>query len=244
LDAVRRSLPELPETEIEVRSIAKILGATSDDVHVGTAATETKLKALSAAGRLVDYRVVAFATHGLVAGEIGGLAEPAIVLTLPEKASGADDGLLTASEVAALRLDADWVILSACNTAAGSSKSAEALSGLARAFMFAGARAILVSHWAVESEAAVKLTTGALARIAADQTTGRAEAMRRAMVDLIDNGPPHAAHPAYWAPFFLVGEGAGSTPSLQGAAYDADPLIAPSPTYACTLRRVHAQGHF
>ena len=95
---------------------------------------------------LNNYRVIQFATHGLVAGDLSGLAEPALVLTPPRVPTEADDGLLTASEIAALRLNADWVVLSACNTAAGTGQGAEALSGLARAFFYAGARALLVSH--------------------------------------------------------------------------------------------------
>ena len=106
---------------------------------------------------LADYRVVYFATHGLVAGEVKGLGEPSLALTLPKQPSETDDGLLTASEVAQLKLNADWVVLSACNTIAGDKPGAEALSGLARAFFYAGARALLVSHWAVESNAATRL---------------------------------------------------------------------------------------
>jgi CHAT domain-containing protein len=119
-----------------------------------------------------------------------------------------DDGYLSASEIAALKLDADWVILSACNTAAGDAASAEALSGLARAFIYAQARALLVSHWAVDSNATVKLITASMREIARDKTVGRAEALRRAMVRLIDHGEPHEVHPSYWAPFIVVGEGA------------------------------------
>ena len=118
-----------------------------------------------------------------------------------------DDGLLTASEVAQLELDADWVVLSACNTAAGEKGDAEALSGLARAFFYAKARALLVSHWYVDSGAAVKLATLAFAELEADPVVGRAEALRRSMAELITNGKPHEAHPAMWAPFVLVGEG-------------------------------------
>jgi hypothetical protein len=81
---------------------------------------------------LADYRVVYFATHGLVAGDVKGLGEPSLALTLPNEFSELDDGLLTASEVAQLKLNADWVVLSACNTAAGEKPGAEALSGLAR----------------------------------------------------------------------------------------------------------------
>ena len=102
------------------------------------------------------------------------------------------------------------MILSACNTAAGGAHGAEALSGLARAFIYTQARAPLVSHWAVNSDATVKLITGAMSRLAADKSMGRAEAMRQSMLALIDNGTPQEAHPAYWAPFVLVGEGGAS----------------------------------
>ena len=117
------------------------------------------------------------------------------------------DGLLTASEVAQLNLDADWVVLSACNTAAGDKGDAEVFSGLARAFFYAKARALLVSHWYVNSEAAVKLTTGALEEVSRAPRLGRAEALRRSMARLITAGRPDEAHPEYWAPFVLVGDG-------------------------------------
>lgn len=121
-----------------------------DDVKLRKEASETNVKRMP----LADYRVVYFATHGLVAGDIKGLAEPSLALTIPPEPSDLDDGLLTESEVAQLKLNADWVVLSACNTAAGDKPGAEALSGLARAFFYAGARALLVSHWSVASDAA------------------------------------------------------------------------------------------
>src|SRR5690348_16464176 len=102
------------------------------------------LKAMSSDGRLARYRVLHFATHGTIAGEIEATTEPGLILTPPKEQSESDDGYLSASEVAGLKLDADWVILSACNTAAGDAQGAEALSGLARAFIYAGARAMLV----------------------------------------------------------------------------------------------------
>lgn len=89
---------------------------------------------------LADYRVISFATHGLVTGELKGLPEPALVLTPPAEGTAADDGLLTASEIAQLDLRADWVVLSACKTAAGGEPGAEGLSGLAKAFFYAGSR--------------------------------------------------------------------------------------------------------
>lgn len=195
-----RELTPLPETADELRAVAAALRADPDAIALREAASETHLKATP----LANYRVVQFATHGLVAGDLSGLAEPALVLTPPEKPTEQDDGLLTASEIAALKLNADWVVLSACNTAAGQGEGAEALSGLARAFFYAGARALLVSHWAVYSTAATELTTSTFATLAAKPETGRAEAFRQSMLSLIAKGHP----PAYWAPFIVVGEGA------------------------------------
>ena len=160
IDALRRGLAALPETADELRAVARELGASENDVRLGAAATVTSVQA----ARLERYRVVEFATHGLVAGEVGGLSEPALVLSLPDNPTAEDDGLLTASRVARLKLDADWAVLSACNTAAGDKPGAEGLSGLARAFFYAGARAILVSHWPVNSDAAVSIDHGRLRR--------------------------------------------------------------------------------
>jgi CHAT domain-containing protein len=158
---------------------------------------------------LADYSIVYFATHGLVAGDVKGLAEPSLALSIPKQPSEFDDGLLTASEVAQLKLNADWVVLSACNTIAGDKPGAEALSGLARAFFYAGARALLVSHWAVDSEAAARLATSTFDRLKADPKIGRAEALRQAMLGyLSDTSSPRNAYPAFWGPFALIGEGA------------------------------------
>jgi CHAT domain-containing protein len=134
---------------------------------------------------------------------------PSLALTLPKQPTELDDGLLTASEVAQLKLNADWVVLSACNTAAADKPGAEALSGLARAFFYAGARALLVSHWSVDSEAATRLTTSTFAIMKADPKLGRAEALRNAMLTYMnDKGSPLNAYPAFWAPFSIIGEGA------------------------------------
>jgi CHAT domain-containing protein/TolA-binding protein len=167
-----RSQQPLPETSDELCAVARSVGASERAVYLGEKATETTLKALSKSGTLAGARILHFATHGLLAGETNMVtasrqAEPALILTPPREPTEQDDGLLTASEVTQLKLDADWVVLSACNTAAGASietgagDSTEALSGLARAFFYAGARALLVSHWGVDSRATVSLVTKA-----------------------------------------------------------------------------------
>jgi CHAT domain-containing protein/tetratricopeptide (TPR) repeat protein len=208
VEVLRQQAP-LPETADEVCDIAQRLGANDADLWLGARATETALKAASATGKLSDYRVVHFATHGLVAGILPGLAEPALLLTPPATPSEIDDGLLTASEVAQLKLNADWVILSACNTAAGGAEGAEVLSGLARAFFYAGTRSLLATHWEINSDAAVLLTTGAFANLDKEPAIGRSEALRRAMAALVADGErPWAPHPSIWAAFELIGEGA------------------------------------
>ena len=147
--------------------------------------------------------MIAFATHGLVGGDVPGLDEPALLLTVTDPAHPAGDGLLTASEIAAMRLAADWVILSACETAAGESASAPGYSGLARAFAQAGARSLMLSHWRVRDDAAAFLSVETLRRASGGE--GRAEALRQAQLALMARADvPDAAHPAVWAPFVIL----------------------------------------
>ena len=147
--ALVRQLQSLSETYGELRSLARTLGVGDEALLVGSQATETKVKQAA----LNDYKVLAFATHALAAGDFAGL------------------------------------------------------SGLAKAFFYAGSRALLVSHWPVASDAAVAITTGML-KEAAKPGVGRSEAHRLAMMALIeDTDHPHYAHPMFWAPFVVVGEG-------------------------------------
>ena len=211
--AALSQLSQLPDTRDELINVAKTLNVPLSDIRLGRGATETVVKALDKSGELAKHRIVYFATHGLVSGDIKGLGEPALALSLPAKATTLDDGLLTASEVTQLHLNADWVVLSACNTASGDKPGAEALSGLARAFFYSGAKSMLVSHWPVYSDAATLLTTKAFSIIdegqKSSQPVGRAEALRRSMLALINKKTDNfASHPSYWAPFVVVGEGA------------------------------------
>ena len=141
------------------------------------------------------------------AGE-GGAAEPGLVFTPPEVGTDLDDGLLAASEVTTLKLNADWLILSACNTAAGDGGGEPGLSGLARAFFYAGARSLLASHWPVRDDVAAEITVDAIRREnASGGKISRAEALQAAMRQIrMSPGDPSRAHPSAWAPFSLVGD--------------------------------------
>ncbi|SDI24795.1 CHAT domain-containing tetratricopeptide repeat protein [Propionivibrio dicarboxylicus] len=204
VDVIRRA-PRLPETADELRAIGTVLKAGADTIWLQHQASEATVKRLD----LSRFRTVVFATHGVMAGEIQGIGEPGLILTPPAKGSAMDDGYLAASEVAQLRLNADWVVLSACNTAAtDGSPGAEGFSGLAKAFFYSGARSLLVSHWPVASEATVPLTTGMLKEYNVHPEQGKAEAHRKAMLALINTpNRPEYAHPMFWAPFVVVGEG-------------------------------------
>jgi CHAT domain-containing protein len=197
----------LPATGPEVEAVMEVLGGDESDIVTGRAATEAEVKS----AKLSDYRVLYFATHGLLAGEVEDLAkvkaEPALLFAVPEKPTPEDDGLLTASEVAQLKLNADWAVLSACNTAAGGKPGAAALSGLARAFFYAGARSLLVSHWPVDDEATKALMVRLFETVKANPEKRAAEAQQEAMLSIMqDPQHPKWANPAYWAPFILVGE--------------------------------------
>jgi CHAT domain-containing protein/tetratricopeptide (TPR) repeat protein len=201
-----RRMSRLPGTAAELEAVRNALGAPKTSLRLGRAATEPSVRQsdLSAA------EFILFSTHGLTAEEATGLGEPGLVLTPPSEATESDDGYLSASEVAALRLNAAWVILSACNTATGEGAEGQGLSGLARAFFYAGARNLLASHWPVSDEAAPTLIT----RTVELQRAGasRAEALQRAMREVRMNTSRDVptdtwAHPFYWAPFVLIGDG-------------------------------------
>jgi CHAT domain-containing protein len=206
-------LPRLPDTAEELKSIALALSVDPSKVlHLGIAANEQTVKSTN----LANYKLIVFATHGLVPGELEGLTQPALALSAPDVASVSGDGLLTMEEILGLKLNADWVVLSACNTGAASGAGAEAASGLGRAFFYAGTRAILVTNWAVHSQSARELVTDLFHRQAVDPALTRGEALRQSMIALMDGeGFTNErgervfayAHPMFWAPYSIIGDG-------------------------------------
>ncbi len=203
-------LARLPGTAIELTNMRDALTAPADAIRLREAATELSIRSSD----LSATQILALATHGLMAGEANIGVEPGLVFTPPSKPSKADDGLLTSSEIAALNLNAEWVILSACNTAAGDgSEGAPGLSGLAQAFFFAGAQTLLASHWPVRDDVAARITVRTIEIQRDTPGLSRAEAFQRAMreirADTSHDSPTDTwAHPNAWAPFTLIGDGA------------------------------------
>jgi CHAT domain-containing protein len=203
-------LPRLPDTSIEIEEIAKVVGAQPGDIFLHKQASVKQVTSMD----LSDRKVIMFSTHGLVPGELNGLTQPALAMSSPDVTGDQDDGLLTMDKVIALKLDADWVVLSACNTAAGEGAGSEAVSGLGRAFFFAGAKALLVSNWPVDSVASRILMTDLFKNQQKTQGTSKAELLRQAMLTQIDQGGMKEgatmkysyAHPLFWAPFVVVGD--------------------------------------
>lgn len=186
----------------ELRAMAEALDAGDSLILAGARAREAELRATD----LSRADILTFATHGVTAGELDGLDEAALVLSPPAIGDPAgDDGLLTTTEIAALRLDARLVVLSACNSASGDRAGDEALGGLAHAFLYAGADALMVSHWRVRDDAAARLTVATARGMA--RGLDPANALRRAQLALMASRDlPGASHPAVWAPFVVVGE--------------------------------------
>jgi CHAT domain-containing protein len=133
--------------------------------------------------------------------------EATLVLSAPAEGTAdlENDGLLTASEISKLPIDAEWVVLSACNSASGERSNDDALSGLAQAFLYAGANSLLVSHWRLRDDTAAQLTVDTFRNVSAGMA--KAEALRQAQLKLMaDKSVPNSSHPAAWAPFILVGQ--------------------------------------
>jgi len=198
-------LPTLDGSRAELQYVAGIMNAGPNDMLLGAAFTVPAVQATP----LKDYRVIHFATHGLLPAELGCQDQPAIITSAPAGARDASGALLTAEAVFGLKMDADLVIISACNTGGPDGKTAgEGLAGLARSFFYAGARSMLVSHWDVSELAAGRLIGGTLTNYTTSPGKGLAAALRDAELAWIDNPriSPAQKHPIYWAPFALVGD--------------------------------------
>jgi CHAT domain-containing protein len=206
-------LPPLPYARKELDAARALLGASATDELLGPAFTaEAVLKA-----KLKDYRILQFSTHALLPAELRCQSEPAIVTSAPAGAASASGALLTASEVVGMDLDADLVVLSACNSGGpGGTTAGESLSGLARAFFYAGARSLEVTHWSVNDQVAAFLVADTLRRMHDSPSLGVAGALRDAQLAMLaDAGkglPSVIAHPFFWAPFAVIGEGGESAP--------------------------------
>ena len=214
--ALLQALAPLPDTARELRVVAQTLKAPSQSIFLGQRATEANLRDQA----LDDYRILYFATHGLLPGELRCQAEPGLVLTPPGIANDnkALDGLLESSEIASLRLNADLVVLSACNTASADNRfgGGDALSGLAEAFFHAGARNMLVTHWQVPSGATAELMSSLFTTMAKPGGGDVSDALRKAQLALIAQGP--TAHPFFWAAFVVIGDGRARPNSVNLAS--------------------------
>jgi CHAT domain-containing protein len=197
-------LSPLPDTRDEILALAEVLKADPKrDVFLGRDASKAKVLTTP----LNQSKVVAFATHGLLPGEFPGVDQPSLAMSNPGQGQ---HGLLTLDDILGLKLDADWVVLSACNTAAGDGNGAEAVSGLGRGFFYAGTRALLATHWPVESASARLLVTATFEQQAQDPGMSRAQALRASMLQLMNQQAPDGfsyAHPLFWAPYALFGDG-------------------------------------
>lgn len=208
-------LPPLPFARRELEAARLLLGGSAADALEGPGFnTPSVLKT-----DLRAYRVLHFATHALLPTDLHCQTEPAIVTSNAPGAANAGGALLTSSDVTTMQLDADVVILSACNSGGpNGSTSGESLSGLARSFFYAGARALMVTHWSVNDQATALLVAGTLQRVRAGDPLGIAGALRGAELFMLDGAghslPAGIAHPFYWAPFALVGEGRGRTAAM------------------------------
>lgn len=207
-----RTMPSLPGTNFELTQMARYLRSPPETVHTGARATETAVKTNA---RLSKASVVAFATHAILPGELGSFYEPGLILTPPKSASADDDGVLTASEVVKLTFSADWMILSACNTASGpNGEKSKSLSALAQAFLYAGARSLLASNWRVADDTTAILTSEAVRLRAFNPGMSRGEALQAAMKIVrtgrrpdgsgVDGYDPSWGHPSDWASFIHI----------------------------------------
>ena len=197
-----RNLPEIPDTQKELKEMKKYFSKNNSQIFFRDQANEEFIKNFD----FTKTDIIAFSTHALIAGEIRGLNEPGLVFSIPDTPTKENDGYLTASEITNLNLNANMVILSACNTSSGLNYNSEPLTGLVKSFFYAGAKSLLISNWKVEAESSAFLTTGML-KIITEKNVSNSEALRISILELMNNNNKnYFSHPAFWAPFNLISD--------------------------------------
>jgi CHAT domain-containing protein len=209
-------LPRLPFARRELDATRALLGGSAADEMLGQSFTVPNVLKADLRG----FRVLHFAAHALLPSELRCESEPAIITSDPPGATDASGALLTASKVSTMTLDADVVILSACNSGGpGGETGGESLSGLARSFFYAGARAMMVTHWSVNDQAAAYIVASTMAKLRSGEAGGVAGALRSAELGMLEQAggkfPADVAHPFYWAPFAVIGEGGARLATVQ-----------------------------
>ena len=206
--AVRyQDISRLPETRDEAQAIAAAVGADGKGLFLGAQAARSRVLQED----LSRARILVFATHGLLPGEIPGVRTAGLAMAYEGR--GLPDSLLTIDDIIGLRLNADWVVLSACNTGYASGRAGDTMSALARGFFAAGGRTLLSTQWAVESESAKRLTVALFKSYATDTSVSKAQALARAQRDMLAGKEGDLyRHPYFWAPYFLAGDAARPLP--------------------------------
>lgn len=203
--AIAAVLGDLPATAGELRNLAEATGSSGANVHLRQQATEAAIKAADLSGT----RILALATHGVLGGQVAGIDEPSLIMSISRNPAPSDDAVLSASEVARLRLDAELVVLSACDTAGpsgGEGAQSDGLAGLARAFFVSGARSMLVSHWQLFDAVAPRLTVQTVRARPNRGSFARVKALQAAMIRIRMDRSVEFAHPNAWAPLVFVGD--------------------------------------
>lgn len=196
------NLPELPETAQELIFMALAFNANpTESVFTRNDATESSLRALSDKGSLRDLRVLALATHGLLSTEAGQINSAGLILSLP--VSDGFDGILTASEIYSYDIKAELVLLSACNT--GTPGADQSLSELASAFLYAGADSLMLTHWEIDSGAAVELVKWIALHQREEIDATYPHSLQEAIVSILNNPDlSEFHHPRFWASHFVL----------------------------------------
>jgi CHAT domain-containing protein/Tfp pilus assembly protein PilF len=189
----------LPYTREEVKNIAALYPRKASKVYVGPAATEASVKREN----LDHFNCLHFATHGLIDEEVP--ARSGVVLSLVGEKE--EDGILQMNEIFNLDLNAELVVLSACQTGLGKLVKGEGLIGLTRAFMYAGASSVVVSLWNVRDSSTAEFMKSFYRHLRARKD--KAEALRQAKIDMIRSDIPAYRFPYFWAPFVVIGQSMG-----------------------------------